>query len=184
MRTLVIGLDCRFLRAAARAVTACRSFDFTTEPKLIHCGCSLRPSTRTYCAMDSAIEGKRAAAHFAVNECIQVFVVKFQEFLVILQAFVHAVNMCIIFVSSSCMIHIQSQGKGKTRVAKVRVGILRVEVVVGHNASGFSKVWKITRWTFLRTHSLQIKSYRLHENCSYGEVQSSDDEYARCGRTR
>ena len=75
----IIGLDGAFLRTFAHGVKVCRSFD--TRPylaaahKLIRCQCLWGQSARGYSSMTSVTEGKRAAAYFAVDEHIQVYLV-------------------------------------------------------------------------------------------------------------
>jgi len=102
----IIGLDCTFLRTLARGVKACSSFDtqsycLATVHKLVRGGCSLRQSARVYStsAMSSVIEGKRAAAYFAVDEYIQVYVVRCQKvlksvFILPIQTTLHWRNLC------------------------------------------------------------------------------------------
>ena len=77
-----IGLDCTWLpRTVTRGVKvikACRWLDsrqyLSSAPKLHHCGgYSLRQSARAKSAMNSAHEGKRSAAYFAVDEHIRVY---------------------------------------------------------------------------------------------------------------
>jgi len=74
----IIGLDRAFLRNFARRAKSCRAFDsdsrryVATLNKLAGCHSSLLQSTRHYSAVISAMEGKRAAAYFAVDQYIQV----------------------------------------------------------------------------------------------------------------
>ena len=72
MRT-VIGVDCTFLQTAARQAKACL---FDAVPKSVRFGSSTRQSAKIYSRMISLLEGKRSAAHFAVDKCIQVYVFK------------------------------------------------------------------------------------------------------------
>ena len=81
----VIGLDRTLLRTLAHGVKAWRSFNNRSYSAIVYkldrCGCWLHKPARTYSAMNAVNEGKRAAAYYAVDECIQVYVVRFQEVL-------------------------------------------------------------------------------------------------------
>ena len=73
----IIGLDSTaVLRILAHGIKSWRSFDsrsrLASVRKLVRCRCSLQQSSAAYSTMSSVIEGKRAAAYFAVDEYIQV----------------------------------------------------------------------------------------------------------------
>jgi len=72
----IIGLDCTFPRTLAHAVKACRAFDtrsyLISKHKLVRSACAFQQSVGAYSTMTSVMEGKRAAAYFAVDEFIQV----------------------------------------------------------------------------------------------------------------
>jgi len=99
----IIGLDGAFLRTFAHGVKACRSFDtrlyFAAVHKLIRCRCFLGHSARVYSSMTSVAEGKRAAAYFAVDEHIKVYVVCSQVFDVL--AIVFCIHGRVISVNAS-----------------------------------------------------------------------------------